>query len=94
LNGLLCLARGADVEAPASFERDLALEASGHLYARECCANTSYAIGASHLRRGETSAARTAFEQAMALVPAHLMARVGLMIVSAGLKPGGYASHE
>jgi len=94
LNGLLCLARGADVEALASFERELALEASGHLYARECGANTSYAIGACHLRRGETSAARAAFEQAMARVPAHPMVRAGLVIGSAGLKTGGSISQE
>ena len=34
-----------------SLERELSFEASGHLYARECCANTWYAIGALHQRR-------------------------------------------
>ena len=34
LKGLLCLARGAADEAMASFDRELALEARGHLYSR------------------------------------------------------------
>jgi len=82
LKGLLCLARGADVEAGASFERELALEARGHLYTRECCANTWYAIGACRLRRGDTSAACAAFERAIARVSAHPMARAGLSIAA------------
>lgn len=87
LQGLLSLARGADAEALASFDRELALEARGHLYARECCANTACAMGACHLRRGDASAARRAFEQALARVPAHPMARAGLAM--AGGTPDG-----
>ena len=92
LNGLLCLAREADDEALASFERELALETCGHLYARECCANTWHAIGACHLRRGDKPGARAAFEQAIARVDAHPMARAGLLI-SADLKVGGSINH-
>jgi tetratricopeptide (TPR) repeat protein len=83
LKGLLCLARGDEGGAREAFERELALEPRGQLYARECCANTWYAIGAIHLRRGETSAARDAFDQALARVPRHPMARVGVMLLSA-----------
>ncbi len=90
LKGLLCLARGAGADALASFERELALEASGHLYAREISANAWYAIGAWHLRRGDPAAARAAFEQAIARVPAHPRAGVGI-VMAAGRKAGGSA---
>jgi DNA-binding winged helix-turn-helix (wHTH) protein/Flp pilus assembly protein TadD len=83
LNGLLCLARGDEDGACEALERELALEPRGQLYARECCANAWYAIGAIHLRRGETVAARDAFDQAIARVPRHPMAHVGLMLLQA-----------
>jgi tetratricopeptide (TPR) repeat protein len=40
LLGLVCLARGDRSRALEELERELLNEASGHLYARECCANT------------------------------------------------------
>lgn len=40
------LARGSAGEAQAWFDRELALEARGHLYAREAAANAWYAKGA------------------------------------------------
>ena len=76
LHGLLLMARGEDAAALASFERELALEASGHLYARECCANTWYAIGALHLRHAELDRAREGFGQALQRVPQHRLAFV------------------
>ena len=82
LRGLLCLARGADDEALAELERELVLEPFGHLYARECTANTWYAIGACRLRQGDQGAARTAFEQAIARIPQHAMAHAGLALLS------------
>jgi DNA-binding winged helix-turn-helix (wHTH) protein len=82
LKGLLCLARGDDAEAMAAFERELALEHRGHLYAKECCANASYAIGARHIRRNEPGAARAAFQEAIARIPRHPMARAGIAILS------------
>jgi tetratricopeptide (TPR) repeat protein len=82
LKGLLCLSRGADEDALAAFEQELALEPMGQLYARECTAHTWYAIGACRLRRGEDGAARHAFEQAIARVSSHAMARVGLVLLS------------
>jgi hypothetical protein len=51
LRGLLVLRQGDEPGAREAFERELAAEGSGHLYARECAANTWYAIGALHLRR-------------------------------------------
>ena len=55
--------REAALEA---FERELAFEDSGHLYGRECCANTWYAIGALRLHQGDRSGGgRTPFEQAL-----------------------------
>ncbi len=81
LKGLLLLARGAEDEALAAFDRELALEPCDHLYTRECCANTWYAVGAVHLRRADAVAARRAFEQALARVPGHLMGRAGLELL-------------
>lgn len=81
LKGLLCLARGAIDDAHAAFERELALESRGHFYARECCANTCYAKGAAHLRAGNHTAARAAFEDALTRVPGHPMAQAGLEIL-------------
>ena len=40
LKGLLRTASGAADDAMASFDQELALEARGHLYAREAAANT------------------------------------------------------
>ena len=86
LKGLLCLARGAADEALAAFDRELALEARGHLYAREVSANTWYAKGACHLGRGDRDAARVAFGEAVARVPRHPMAHAGLAILEAGTR--------
>ncbi len=81
LKGLLCLARGADDEAMEAFRCELALASLGHLYARECCGNTWYAIGAMHLRRGDTTAALTAFQECLTRVPRHPQAHAGLAIL-------------
>ena len=78
LVGLLHLARADHTAALESFERELANESSGHLYARECCANTSYAIGAMHLRNRRFDEAAAAFSAALHRVPRHRLARLGL----------------
>jgi hypothetical protein len=75
------MARGDDRAALRSFEAELALEANGHLYARECCANTWYAAGALHLHRGQTAEARAAFEQAVARVATHALAGAALATI-------------
>ena len=71
LLGLIELARGAEDAALACFERELALEGQNHLYGRECCANSWYAIGAVHLRRGQRDDGARAFRQALDRVPRH-----------------------
>jgi tetratricopeptide (TPR) repeat protein len=66
--------------------RELAV-GGGHVYARECHANTWYAIGALHLREGKRDAAVAAFESAIAQLPAHALALVGL--AAAGVRAAG-----
>ena len=78
LLGLLYLARNDHAAALDSFERELGNESSGHLYARECCANTWYAIGALHLRDRRFDDAAAAFSAALQRVPRHRLARLGL----------------
>jgi len=80
LLGLVLLARGDEDAALAALERELEGEKSGHLYARECCANTSYAIGALRLRQGKQAEAQQAFAQALERVPNH---RLVLMVLTA-----------
>lgn len=78
LSGLLQLRVGNDDAALEAFHRELANESQGLLYSRECCANTDYAIGALHLRHGREAEAGAAFERALARMPHHPMARLGL----------------
>jgi tetratricopeptide (TPR) repeat protein len=77
--GLIYLARGDETRALDAFERELSFENAGQLYARECAANTWYAIGALRLRQGRAADACAAFARAMDRVAAHPMARVGLV---------------
>ena len=87
LLGLIHLARGHEGRALEEFERELSYERSGHLYARECCANTWYAIGAVRLRQRDFSAASAAFRDAMARVPTHPLARIGLAAAVSATAP-------
>jgi DNA-binding winged helix-turn-helix (wHTH) protein len=84
LLGLIHLARGDERRALEEFERELALDSAGHLYGRECCANTWYAIGSLRLRQQRAAEAGAAFERALQHVAIHPMARVGLSAVSGG----------
>lgn len=86
LRGLLYLSQGEEAKALDAFERELSAEASGHLYARECCANTWYAIGALHFWRAEMREARLAFEEAIDRVQIHSMAQLALAAVEARLR--------
>ena len=79
LLGLVRLARGDEQDALAAFRRELAFEACGQLYGRECAANTWYAIGVVHLRQGRPHEATDAFEQALRRVPGHVLAMIGLL---------------
>jgi tetratricopeptide (TPR) repeat protein len=88
LRGLIHLARGDEGRAIDDLKQELANEASAHLYARECCANSLYAIGVVHLRHGRNSEAREAFAGALQRVPKHPMARLGLVMAEGGAVPG------
>jgi DNA-binding winged helix-turn-helix (wHTH) protein/Flp pilus assembly protein TadD len=87
LLGLLHLARGDEIRALEEFELELSLEDTGHLYSRECCANTWYALGALRLRQGHQAEAGTAFQRALERVAGHPMARVGLAAVGPPSSP-------
>lgn len=80
LLGLVHLARGDEAQSERAFARELEFETERQLYARECAANTWYAIGALRLRRGAREEAAAAFEQALARVPAHVLASIGLTL--------------
>lgn len=82
LRGLVALANGDAALASAAFDRELASESKGHLYSRECCANTWYAVGAMHLGRREWEPASRAFREATTRVPQHALAKVGLTIAA------------
>jgi DNA-binding winged helix-turn-helix (wHTH) protein len=79
LLGLIYLARGDERRALEEFERELSFEHSGQLYARECAANTWYAIGALRLRQQRRADAAAAFAHAIERVATHPMAQVGLV---------------
>lgn len=74
LRGLVRLQRGDEPGARAAFERELSFERAGHLYARECCANTWYALGALHLRNHQPAQAIRAFDESLSRVNGHVLA--------------------
>jgi len=83
LLGLIRLSQGDAAAAQRHFDRELAAEAGGHLYTRECCANVWYAIGAMRWRAGDRPAAHEAFAQALRRVERHPLAS----IMAAGAPP-------
>jgi hypothetical protein len=78
LQGLIHFTRGDNERALRAFERELTFEESGHLYGRECCANTWYAIGAVRFHQRDRDTAALAFREALARVARHPLARLGL----------------
>lgn len=82
LRGLVRLARGAEQQALADFERELSYEAVGHLYGRECCANTWYAVGGLHVRQGRLADGRRAFTEAIGRVAVHPLAHLAQAALS------------
>jgi DNA-binding winged helix-turn-helix (wHTH) protein len=76
LRGLVRLRQGDEDAACAAFERELSFERAGHLYGRECCANTWYALGALRLRAHEPDAAVVAFDEALQRVNNHRLSLV------------------
>jgi DNA-binding winged helix-turn-helix (wHTH) protein len=71
VSGLLRLAQGDSEEAERHFDRELAFEHSGHLYARECSAATWYAKGAHAFHDDDRKAADHAFDEVLRRVPRH-----------------------
>ncbi|HUR34929.1 MAG TPA: winged helix-turn-helix domain-containing protein [Vicinamibacterales bacterium] len=92
LLGLLMLARGEDAGALHHFDLELAAESAGQLYARECCANTWYAIGAVRIRTGDRAGAADAFGETLRRVPLHPLARVGLGLVGDAARTAAFTS--
>ena len=81
LHGLVLAALGRLDEALEELSRELACLDAGHIYARECSATCSYAIGAIRLRLSQDCAAE-AFHQALTCMPGHLPAAIGLAAAS------------
>jgi DNA-binding winged helix-turn-helix (wHTH) protein/Tfp pilus assembly protein PilF len=82
LRGLIHLARGSDDQALEDFDSELAFESAGHLYGRECCANTWYAIGVLRLRQDRLADARLSFQRAIERVAVHPLAHIALAALS------------
>jgi DNA-binding winged helix-turn-helix (wHTH) protein len=76
LHGLVLAACGSDELALEELTRELSFERDGQLYARECCANTWYAVGAIHRRNNRPKDAHAAFREALDRVPGHALAAV------------------
>ena len=71
LAGLIRLRRGDEAGALEHFARELGRADHEHLYTREVCASTWYAIGAVHLRHERRQEAAAAFRQALDRVARH-----------------------
>ena len=84
LHGLVLAAQGADDLALEELASELAFEQEGQLYARECCANTWYALGAIRLRHGHLDQAAAAFRESLKRVPGHPLASIGLRATASG----------
>lgn len=82
LLGLILVARDDARGALQQFELELASEDSGQLYARECCANTWYAIGALRLREHDLAGAVAAFTETLVRVPMHPPAVAAMRVLT------------
>ena len=65
-------------EAATELMRELSWADSGQLYARECAANTRYALGAIRWRQQRRHEAETEFARALAIAPRHVAAAAAL----------------
>ena len=73
------LAAMGDVEhAIDELTRELDAPHNGHIYTRECIANTWYTLGALHQRQRRRDEATAAFKQAVLVLPGHLSAAAAL----------------
>ena len=88
LHGLLLAAHGRPDEAIAELERELASADCGQIFAKECAANTLYAIGAIRLRQQRRIEADAAFARALDIAPRHPSASAALRgVLPDGCKP-------
>lgn len=71
-------------EIRASFDREMAGEASGRLYAREFAANARIASGFAHLAIGDSARAADLFQAVLARQPGHPRALLGDALVRGG----------
>jgi DNA-binding winged helix-turn-helix (wHTH) protein/Tfp pilus assembly protein PilF len=78
LRGLVLAAHDRLAEAVAAFEAELSAPDRGQVYARECAANTWYALGAVRLRQRDFSHAEAGFQRALDIAPAHLFSLAAL----------------
>ena len=82
LHGLVLAAQCALDQALDELTTELTLLDDSHIYARECCANTWYAIGALRLRQDRRAEAGAAFREALTRVPGHGPATAALAVLS------------
>jgi DNA-binding winged helix-turn-helix (wHTH) protein/Tfp pilus assembly protein PilF len=78
LHGLLLAAHDRLDQAEAELTRELSWADSGQVYARECAANTWYALGAVRWRQRKRREADAAFTRALAIAPRHVSATAAL----------------
>jgi DNA-binding winged helix-turn-helix (wHTH) protein len=82
LHGLVLAARGDAQGAREEWRKELTFESTGHVHARESCANAWYAMGALWLREHHLDEACAAFQEALTRVPGHALAVAGLAFAS------------
>ncbi len=87
LCALVLAALGRLPEALDELARELALADDNHVYGRECRANTWYSFGALLLRLERRDDAVAAFRHALACIPGHRFATVGLAFATGALTP-------
>ena len=87
LHGLVLAALARLDEAIEAFNRELRTPDRGQIYARQCAANTWYALGAVHRRRCDIRAANTAFTRALEIAPGHLICKGALGLPIPDLEP-------
>ena len=86
LLGLVLDAQGDRTAAEREIEREMAFEASGHIYSTQVCASAWYTRGAWDFLQGRNSDAEAAFVQALERAPAHVMALAALAELVRGSK--------
>ena len=82
LLGLVALARGDESAAEDELARELSFEPTGHIYARQACANSWSAIGAIRLRQSRTADAAAAFERTLERLPSHPVTLAAMSVVA------------